>query len=156
MLLGCSGWSLVAKNGPNENFRYFSIYSILTYGRYLGMAYQMATKYDPGASIFEFIVFPRGGAQLERPRWHGLNFRVKRDKNEGASHRIVMRLVLFKFKTPFWRSRIFFFGALPRALNLSIDQNGHHRPSNGTMEYHFAPKIIRNGSKLMPRGIELS
>ena len=114
MLLGCSGWSLVAKNGPNENFRYFSIYSILTYGRYLGMAYQMATKYDPGASIFELIVFPRGGAQLERPRWHGSNFRVKRDKNGGASHRIVMNWFYLKSR-PHFRGPGFFFSPRCRA-----------------------------------------
>ena len=58
----------------------------------------MATKYDPGVSILELIAFPRGGAQLERPRWHGLNFRVKRDKNEGASHRIVMNWFYFNSK----------------------------------------------------------
>ena len=78
------------------------------------MAYQMATKYDPGASKFELIVFPRGGAQIERPRWHGSNFRVKRDKNEGAGLRIVMNWFYLNSK-PHFGGPGFIFSARYRA-----------------------------------------
>ena len=57
-------------------FYWGALVFVYLWARYLGMVYQMATRCEPVASTFDFVVFSRGGAQMDCPWWHAAKFRV--------------------------------------------------------------------------------